>query len=471
MSETAISSAVEQHQDQFNEVGLEAGLKTPTMMQIDANNTIEKAFCLIIVFVITFITVIISFGFHSQIHINSTIIKISPEDTSVKGETILNSISPFNRFSFLQVGFRRTEVNLGINTKIHVSYQILAFDEKTNKNYTIIQSNDEIRDIVFRKNNIESDKITLFNDKKLISKEYKLFLSITGRILQTLSYLEINWGYGDHAITYIFIIIRSIYMLIISILFIMYTKLMYRIKFRLWTSEQKLTYFLIILCFFSDYPLSNIYIGKFTLIIMIFFIVLNSLFQTFLLYFVISIFRCLKGQFHSKYVFANRPIVSLFIALTIADIVFSIMNFIDLYNFKYLKDLNSFQSASTFCELSLTLFTIFIIIENSVSFDETEFQRFIAYSFHTFFMMIVTFPSKIIKNEIQFSYIASLIEATGYNLFVITMCYFHWTYTILESTSYQDSSMQEIKEGIIIDKINDNDDDTDDVDDDDDNSA
>lgn len=452
MSETAIPSAVEQNQDQLSEVRLELGLKIQTMMLIDTNNTFEKAFSMILVFVITFITVIVSFGFHSQIHINSTVIKIPIEDNYVRGEASLDNMSPFNRFSFLHFKFRRIEVNSDFNSKIHVTYQIIALDDKSNTNYIIAQSNDEIRNVIFRKNNIESDNIELFNDKKLTYKEYKLSLSISGRALQSLTYLEINWGYGDRAITYVFIIIRAVYLLIMLIMFFIYTKLMFRIKFRVWTTEQKLTYLLIIFCFFSDNPFNNIYIGQLTQIIMIISITFNSLFRSFVLFYIISIFRCLKGQFRSKRLAHIWLLSSFFIIATLIDITTSIINYLNIYNNQIFR-LNYFLFIPTFCEIFLILLTIFIIVIISSSFDETEFSRFITYSIHTFFMLIVTFPVKIIKNEIQYSYIASLIEMTSYNLFVVSMCYFHWTYTVMTNTSYQDSSLQEIKDDMMIDKI------------------
>lgn len=241
------------------------------------------------------------------------------------------------------------------------------------------------------------------------------------------------------------------------VMFFIYTRLMFRIKFRVWTTEQKLTYFLIIVCFLSDYPLSDINLGKSTLIVKIISIILNSIFQSFTLFFVISIFSGLKVQHTSSDLILIMIFGLIIFIVTIIESISSIINFVNLCNYQFLSNQNHYlHSIPIFCKLFLNLMTIFIIVVFSASSDETEFSRFITYSIHTFMMLIVTFPAKMMKNEIQYSYIASLIEVTGYNSFVITMSYFHWTYTVMTGTSYQDSSIQEIKQDIMIDKIVDN---------------
>lgn len=467
MNESPIST-VEQSRVQLNEVKFELGRKIPTMMLIDTNNISEKVFCLIIVSLITLVTIVVSFNFRSQIHTNSTVIKIPNEETLVKAEVTLSGISPFNRFSYLQIKFRRTDGNSDFNLKVHFGFQILALNEElesnsntnvnsahpTNSNYIISQINNEILDVVFRKNNIESETITFFRDRTLFSNEYKLFLTLSSRYLNTFTYLKINWSYGDRTITLVLIIIRSVYLLIMILLFFTYTKLFFRYKFKVWLYEQKLTLLLIILCFFSNYPLDNIFVGDSSIMIMILSSIFNCIFQSFLLFYIISIFYCLKSQYESRAFRFSLLIASLFFIITIVDISFKILDFVNLVNAEIFPNNIYFRYVSMFCELFLILFTIIIIVFISASLDETEFSRFITYSVHTFLMLIVTFPSKILKNGLQFSYIASLIETTGYNLFVISMCYFHWTYVVMDNTSYQDSSIQEIKEDIMIDKFN-----------------
>ncbi|OHS98222.1 hypothetical protein TRFO_35422 [Tritrichomonas foetus] len=445
--------------DSMDDINLEPGLKPQTMMQIDSHNLTDNLVCAILVIVTTLVTLIASLTGPQQYRTKSQIFPIHNLDESnptqiLEIESSINEITPFNRFLSLEIDCRREDTSIELISKLNISLNISVLTEKLGNNVKSIVYQNLLSEypVIYQKDSIESQKVSLYFDKMLQNKDYHSDLVLSGKdLISTTKYVELYWKFGDKMVTWAVIIVKSLYLTIILILFFLYTKTAIQKKFFMLTIEQKFTFVLIFLCLLTDNPTTDINFPGTNLIFLIFTSIFDTIFKMFVSYYLIKLYQSVKCQSVPIDYPIEIVITIVFYILILVDISISLISSIDTFKTQLLLKSSEIKCVSNACELSISFLVLLVMLKTSLTLDETEFFRFAAYSIHAFLMFFITIPVKIIQSKTELSYIPMLMEHTGYNLFVITMAYFHWPYQILKDTSYQDSTIQEKKLNIEVD--------------------
>lgn len=250
-----------------------------------------------------------------------------------------------------------------------------------------------------------------------------------------------QWKVGNPRNPIFQIILRSLFAGICIFISIIYLNLLRKASYSTWHLEQKLTTFLLILCFAADDPLFILQFIDPTQIGIIISMFTSSLFFAFLRYFILVLFGSI--------VYRNRGLGKCFylkrILLMILDFSLDLFNLMINSNEISLKFLN-FAITSNFKQLFFIfraivfgLICIWIgisIFKASVSCDSTEEYKFNSYIAVSVVYLLVHLIALFGHNlpYIRYSSVLFVLEFTCQNFFVYIMAIFHWPYEYSSSS-------------------------------------
>jgi hypothetical protein len=195
------------------------------------------------------------------------------------------------------------------------------------------------------------------------------------------------------------------------------------------TTEQKFTAALTVLCIFADDPFSGLYIHKPSVYLIMVRVVIASLFRVFIRYYIVILYESLRSQRKTEAEHNNWMTFGLFFCLAIADAVASIAHEWDALTSNLMGKGRFAIGGQWASELLGDALIAFTAAGAIFALDSAEIFRFGVYTCHVMvFLLITTTVSqlriKCVTNEIN--PVLLLADFFAHNYFVGMMNYVHW---------------------------------------------
>jgi hypothetical protein len=288
----------------------------------------------------------------------------------------------------------------------------------------------------------KSDPLLLFYDKMVYRANYSISVRIESNITH-FSEFQITARLGNPLVC-TSLIATKIYCCLWALGTLL--SLAYRIRYTYKNLvhlclEQKITIFLLVLCFCADDPFSGLYIGHPALGLILLRVIIGSLFRISIRFYIVMIFDSICCQRKRENARSSWLISAFFIVMFIFDAVAAVAHEIDAYRTKLMETPRIIVTGRSICELVCDLFDVAYIVRAALNLDETEMFRFTVYIVHTVFFLLVSTTASRIKVQNQkdeMNPILILMEFLAQNGFVFFMNDAHLP--VIGTSKYADPS-------------------------------
>ena len=421
----------------LGDVALQGDDAEPFVMSVDkrdwVNTLIWAVVCWSAVFMALFDT--------RKSHLITQNIDVVNDGWGLFAPVSINQITPYHLFMMIDVAVTREPNASDSMADLHVS--VYSPENSTNR----VFSSSRRYHFVF--DGLVSRPAVIFFDKLLYRSSYSITVNIHNRDSVQFTGAKVSLTFANPVVSYGLLVNRT-YACILLVAIIGY--LVYTVAFKstrsfVPTSEQKLTFVLVLCCAVADDPFEFLYFSRPSMIFVGLRATFNALFTYFARYYIIALFdsvRCQRKRESSRKWLAT---VIVFVCVGILDTLASIWHEVEIANTRISDPDASILAVNYMCVLVSNFMVVVYVWMAIASLDETERFRFWVYLGNSALFLVISSTISIVRllkplSDVDVPLLT--VELMTNTVFVVSMVAAHWP--VIEAEGYRNPEAPVIDE-------------------------